>query len=172
MNTINKDFFFHNRHRAQRGDLGPIILRVLNEKPMHGYEIIRTFEERSHGFWRPSPGSVYPILQYLEEQDLVTSQDQDGKKTYSITQAGKAHLEKTQRHGQHRPFPAHFRAGLRFRDMRELMKETVHSLRDIALHGSDEQVKATKDILKQVHSQLQEITGNIKYQSEDKQRKR
>ncbi len=75
--------------QARRGDIRPILLGVLAERPMHGYEIIRYLEDRSHGLWRPSPGSVYPTLQLLEEEELVRSHDEGGKKIYELTDRGR-----------------------------------------------------------------------------------
>lgn len=74
--------------QVRRGDMGLVLLKALLSRPMHGYEIIRELEERSKGTWRPSPGSVYPTLQLLEEQDFVTSSQQKGKKVYTITKLG------------------------------------------------------------------------------------
>src|SRR6266540_2432552 len=74
--------------QARRGDMRPIILSALQTGPMHGYEIMRHLEEKSHGMWRPSPGSIYPTLQLLEEQELVTGEEKDGKKVYSLTDKG------------------------------------------------------------------------------------
>ena len=68
----------------------PTILRLLVEKPMHGYEIISTLEEKTHGLWRPSAGVVYPTLQLLEDQALVASQEQSGKRVYALTETGRA----------------------------------------------------------------------------------
>jgi DNA-binding PadR family transcriptional regulator len=85
-------FFFAegiNEHRARRGDVKFIILAALNEKPMHGYDIMRTLEEMHKGKYRPSPGSVYPTLQMLEDGGFVTSEQVDGKRVYTITEAGK-----------------------------------------------------------------------------------
>src|SRR5262249_20971014 len=76
--------------QARRGDMRGIILKALLERPMHGYEIIRSLEEASGGMWRPSPGSVYPMLQLLEEEELVTGRDENGKKVYALTETGKA----------------------------------------------------------------------------------
>src|SRR5690349_11374036 len=59
--------------RARRGDVRTAILALLNEKPAHGYDLIRELEERSNGMWQPSPGSMYPTLQMLEDQGLLTS---------------------------------------------------------------------------------------------------
>lgn len=79
--------------RAGRGMMEPAILSALAERPMHGYEIISYLEEKSHGIWRPSPGSVYPTLQLLEEKELVKYIEQDDKKTYELTKAGKKEVE-------------------------------------------------------------------------------
>jgi DNA-binding PadR family transcriptional regulator len=81
----------HHR-RFGRGDLKYVILDLLQAGPRHGYDIIRALEERSHGFYSPSAGSVYPTLQLLEDQGFVTSNQQDGKRVYTITDAGRAFL--------------------------------------------------------------------------------
>jgi DNA-binding PadR family transcriptional regulator len=78
--------------RFARGDLKYVILDLLKDQPRHGYDVIRALEERFHGFYSPSPGSVYPTLQLLEDQGYVTSTEQDGKKVYMITEAGKGFL--------------------------------------------------------------------------------
>ena len=72
----------------QRGVFRFIILQYLKDKPHHGYEIIRALEERFHGLYSPSAGTIYPRLQMLEEGGLVTSTEQDGKKVYAITGEG------------------------------------------------------------------------------------
>ncbi len=76
-----------------RGNVKFAILDLLKEKPRHGYDIIREMEERSGGVYSPSPGVIYPTLQALEDQDFVKSAEQDGKKVYSITEAGLAYLQ-------------------------------------------------------------------------------
>ncbi len=78
--------------RARRGDVRTAILTLVDEKPAHGYDLIRELEERSGGMWQPSPGSVYPTLQLLEDQGLLTSEDVDGKRVYVITDQGRADL--------------------------------------------------------------------------------
>ena len=74
----------------RRGDVRGLLLDALAEAPGHGYDLIGRLEGRSGGRWRPSPGSVYPTLQLLEEEGLVTSEEVDGKKVYSLTEAGQA----------------------------------------------------------------------------------
>jgi len=79
--------------RARRGEARYIVLDILREGPKHGYEIIRALEERSGGQYTPSPGSIYPILQYLEELGLVRA-DQDGeRRVFHLTDAGAADLQ-------------------------------------------------------------------------------
>jgi DNA-binding PadR family transcriptional regulator len=79
-----------------RGDLKYVILELLKDQPRHGYDIIRALEDRMRGFYRPSPGSVYPTLQMLEDLGYVTSSQQEGKKVYSITDAGRRYLDEQQ----------------------------------------------------------------------------
>jgi len=71
-----------------KGDLKYVVLDLIKEKPSYGYEIIRSLEERSHGFYTPSPGVVYPTLQMLEEMGYASATERDGKKVYAITEAG------------------------------------------------------------------------------------
>jgi DNA-binding PadR family transcriptional regulator len=79
-----------------RGDLKYAVLRLLARKEMHGYEVMQALEEETGGWYTASPGSVYPVLQMLQDQDYVTSVEQDGKRVYRITDAGRAFLEENQ----------------------------------------------------------------------------
>jgi DNA-binding PadR family transcriptional regulator len=82
------------RHRwFESGDMKYVILKQLKEKPKHGYEIMKDLAEQMHGCYSPSPGTVYPTLQWLEDEGLVRSRDVDGKKVYEITDAGNKFLE-------------------------------------------------------------------------------
>jgi DNA-binding PadR family transcriptional regulator len=85
--------------RARRGDVRTGLLSLLADKPMHGYDLIRELEQRSGGMWRPSPGSIYPTLQLLEDEGLVTGHEDDGKRVYSITDAGRKELEERRERG-------------------------------------------------------------------------
>ena len=75
---------------VRRGEIRPLILAVLATKPMHGYEVITELEAQSGGRWRPSAGSVYPTLQQLADEGLVTSEEIDGRRVYALTDEGKA----------------------------------------------------------------------------------
>lgn len=73
----------------RRGEIRPLILSALTKKPMHGYEVIQELEAQSGGRWRPSAGSVYPTLQQLADEGLVTSEEVDGRRTYTLTDEGR-----------------------------------------------------------------------------------
>jgi DNA-binding PadR family transcriptional regulator len=79
-----------------RGDMKFVLLELLQERPMHGYEMIKALEEKTGGFYTPSPGSIYPTLQMLEDGGMVTSAEVEGKKVYTITDAGRASLAERQ----------------------------------------------------------------------------
>jgi len=81
----------------EKGDLKYVILDLLKDEPSHGYEVIRKLEERSRGFYSPSPGSVYPTLQLLEDMGYVSATQRDGKKVYAITDEGRKFLDENQR---------------------------------------------------------------------------
>ena len=78
--------------RARRGDVRAAILVLLAEEPRNGYQLMQEIEQRSEGVWRPSPGSVYPALQQLEDEGLVRLAGEGGK-TFELTDAGRAHVE-------------------------------------------------------------------------------
>ena len=81
--------------RARRGDIRAAVLRLLSEQPMHGYQMIQELSARSGGAWSPSAGSVYPTLQLLADEGLVTAEETAGKKVFSLTEAGIAAVAET-----------------------------------------------------------------------------
>lgn len=81
------------RGRARRGDVRASILALLKDRPMHGYEMIQEIAERSGGAWKPSPGSVYPTLQLLEDEGLIESASEGGKKLFTLTADGRTESE-------------------------------------------------------------------------------
>ncbi|MFT4117245.1 PadR family transcriptional regulator [Bradyrhizobium sp.] len=83
---------FPGARRLSSEDLQLVILALLAEKPAHGYELIKIVEERSDGFYTPSPGVIYPALTYLEEVGHASVEQDGGRKLYSITPQGEAHL--------------------------------------------------------------------------------
>ncbi len=81
------------RGRARRGDVRAALLTLLAEEPRNGYQLMQEIERRSDGVWRPSPGSVYPALQQLEDEGLVRSEQVDGGKRFVLTDAGRQAAE-------------------------------------------------------------------------------
>ena len=93
-----RGFFWRGPRRGRRqwfasGDMKYVILKLLKDKPRHGYEVMKELEEQLHGCYSPSPGTVYPTLQYLEDQGLVAAKDVEGKKVYEITDVGRKFLD-------------------------------------------------------------------------------
>ncbi len=87
------DMFRAGRALAS-GDIRLIVLSLLAEKPRHGYDIIKEIEERTRGFYAPSPGVVYPTLTYLEEVGYAAVEAEGAKKLYTVTEAGREYLAK------------------------------------------------------------------------------
>jgi DNA-binding PadR family transcriptional regulator len=145
-----------------------VLLELLQERPMHGYEMIKALEERSSGFYTPSPGSIYPTLQMLEEGGYVTSSESEGKKIYTITDSGRALLAERGQgqerwggppwmHGRWREGP-----GGRWArpEMQALRSEAVEVARLFAIAGrkaiqDPEQLARLRSILERTRSDLQ-----------------
>lgn len=77
----------------RRGEVRKLLLGALLEGPAHGYELMSWLEERSGGRWRPSPGSVYPLLQLFEDEGLAEGREQGGRKIFALTDAGRAQAD-------------------------------------------------------------------------------
>jgi DNA-binding PadR family transcriptional regulator len=146
--------------RARRGDIRIAILRLLAEtdRPMHGYEMIRELHDRSGGTWRPSAGSIYPTLQLLEDEGLVTSQAGDGRRLYSLTDAGR---EKVRQSGDAAPWE----------EFSEPDDSPWHELRDAAMslaaatmqgaHAANEsQLRRIIETLREARSRIYRILGD------------
>src|SRR5271154_242348 len=102
-------------------DLQLLILGLLAEKPRHGYEIIKALDERSKGFYVPSPGMVYPALTYLEEIGHATVEAEGTRKLYHITESGKQHLDE-HREETEALFAQFSRVGERLEHLRRIMR--------------------------------------------------
>jgi DNA-binding PadR family transcriptional regulator len=129
-------------------DLQLLILVLLSEKPRHGYEIIKAFEERSQGFYIPSPGMVYPALTYIEEIGHADVEADGSRKLYRITGTGKQHLEEN-RSAADAMFAQFGRVGERMERVRRAMRaEETGESPDIehGRRGSRELLRATRDL--------------------------
>jgi len=154
------DSFGHGpgRRRQRRGDIKFALLGLIAERPRHGYELIKELEQRFGGFYRPSPGSVYPTLQLLEDEGAVTGELVDGKRVYTITEAGRQLL------GERDAVPAPGRGPLgpfaarpEIHELRERSMALMGVLQQVARHGSAEQVRAASEQLEAVRRELYRI---------------
>ncbi len=140
--------------RMRRGDTRQVVLRALLDGPAHGYEIIRRLEERSAGLWRPSAGSVYPTLQLLEEQGLVTSRDDGGKRVYELTDEGRAESAR-QAPGD---MPWETPEGLAGRHvLRNTMAQLQLAARQVAMAADEERIERATAILKEARQKLYQL---------------
>ena len=129
-------------------DLQLLILGLLEEKPRHGYEIIKALDERSKGFYIPSPGMVYPALTYLEEIEHATVEVDGARKRYHITEAGKKHLE-SNRGAVDAMFAQFGRVGERMERVRRAMRaEEIGEAADAGheRQGSRDLLRARRDL--------------------------
>ncbi len=129
-----------------RGDVREAILALLTEEPMHGYQIITELTERSGGVWRPSPGSVYPTLQALEDLGLVTADKSEGRRVFSLTAEGRTAAEEAA--DGPAPWERAARGAARsLVDLRGLMVEVAAATMQVGRSGSESQVKAVGELL-------------------------
>jgi DNA-binding PadR family transcriptional regulator len=138
------------RHRVRRGDVRSAILALLDDRPMHGYEMIQELEERTGGRWTPSAGSIYPTLQLLEDEGLVTSEEVDGRKVYSLTESGQ---EAVPDRAEGRPWERGDEDSPRFEARKELFR-LMGAAKQLARADNDEQLTKAAEILKDARRKL------------------
>ena len=135
------------RQRLRRGDVRAAVLVLLEEAPRNGYQIIQELSGRSNGAWRPSPGSVYPILQQLEDEGLVEISSSQSGKTYNLTATGKALVEKD-RATLGKPWEtAAADVSDATSDLFGTLRQVILSVRQVAMAGSDAQTEKATTIL-------------------------
>lgn len=136
-----------------------MILRSLSEKPMHGYEIMAKLGEEFGGFYRPSPGAIYPILQILEDQGYITGEEKEGKRTYSITPKGTEYLkegeEKFKAIIEKRKSFIRERRGLN-RELRNLASLIMTNYHDLAQDKADKIAQILKEARRKIDDIISE----------------
>jgi DNA-binding PadR family transcriptional regulator len=154
--------------RARRGDIRSAILLLLAEEPRNGYGLMQEIEERSGGVWRPSPGSVYPALSQLEDEGLVRATEHDGRKSFTLTDEGTAHVEANRE-----------RFGTPWETVGEGASDELHDLRraaqalaiaamQVAQTGTKEQLAEAKSILEDARRGLYRLlAGDTATDTED-----
>jgi DNA-binding PadR family transcriptional regulator len=158
------DFGEGGRKRHRRGDIKFALLELIKEQPRHGYELIKVLEERYGGFYRPSPGTIYPTLQLLEDEGNLTSETVDGKRTYKITAAGETLLEQhKQEIGNERAGKRGFEPNWEMRsDLRHSAMALLETLMQAGRYGSPEQVKAVQELLNKANQDVHQILAGGK----------
>ena len=140
--------------RMRRGGTQTAILALLAEQPMHGYQIIQELANRSGGAWTPGAGSVYPALEQLEAQGLITGEQQDDKRVYSITDKGREIVQRREAHGHRAPWDEAADASGPRVDLGKSIFALMNAAHQIGRTGSDEQVTKAVDLLDQVRKQI------------------
>jgi DNA-binding PadR family transcriptional regulator len=145
------------RRRASRGDVRAAVLALLAEEPQHGYAVIGQLAERSGGLWRPSPGSVYPVLAALEEEGLVTSDTSDGRKVFGLTDAGRAYVAEHAEEMREPWTPAQTRHRDRAAALFDAVRSLGNATKEVARNGSDANVEQARAILDEARRSLYRI---------------
>ncbi len=146
--------------KARRGDIRTAALLLLAEEPRNGYQIMQEVEERSDGVWRPSPGSVYPALQQLEDEGLIRSQDDDGRKRYAITEEGRARVAERP---EDATAPWAQMSGEVSDETHRLvgqMRQVAHAFTQVLATGSQEQALKARDVLDRARRDLYRILAD------------
>ena len=149
--------------KAGRGDVRAAILALLQEGPRNGYQIMAEIEERTGGAWRPSPGAVYPALSQLADEGLIAGEESDGRRTYSLTEAGRQYVEQN---------PEAARGAWESAAQREAWQEAWQlpgllaeaarlggGIMQIAHAGTPEQVQEAEQLLRRTRRELYRILG-------------
>jgi len=155
--------------KASRGDVRAAILALLREGPCNGYQIMSEIEERSGGAWRPSPGAVYPALQQLADEGLVEAEESSGRRTFSLTEAGRRHIEEN---------PDAARAAwesMAADDADEMpglfaqAAQLAGSIVQMAHVGTPGQVRAAEALLEQTRREMYQILGGGEGSEQDRE---
>jgi DNA-binding PadR family transcriptional regulator len=140
----------HGRHghwaggRIPKGNVRGLLLAALLDGPAHGYELMRRLEGQAAGQWRPSPGSVYPLLQLLEDEGLVHGHDSAGRKVYELTERGRTQADA----GRLRDLAAGTAAGSAHLDLRAEVHRLHAAARQVTTAGDAAQVQEAVDIVR------------------------
>ena len=146
--------------KVGRGDVRAAILLLLADRPMHGYQIIQEIGEWSGGLWRPSPGSVYPALQLLEDEGLVRAEQESERRVFHLTDAGRAYVE------THRAELVAARDAVTGNvddavlELRDLHQQVGIALMQVARAGTPSQIAEARTLLTNARRQLYRILAD------------
>src|SRR3954451_5305011 len=144
--------------RRGRPNVRPAVLALLLERPMHGYEMIQELESRTGGIWRPSPGSVYPTLQLLEDEGLIEATAEGGRKSYRLTEDGRPEAETAAEN------PPWSRIGddtmSQAQDFRDAAVGIMSALKQVGFSGTPEQRQKALEVLNDTKRKLYAILAD------------
>jgi len=143
--------------KARRGDIRAAILALLAEEPMHGYQMIQELSERTDGVWRPSPGSVYPTLQQLEDEELIApTESETGKRVFALTDAGREAAA-----ANTAPWEAVAQeADDAVVNLWELARQTMEATKQVSTTGSAAQIEGAQTILRDARKALYRLLAD------------
>ena len=144
------------RGKIPRGEVRDLLLAALLDGPAHGYELMRRLEEKAGGRWRPSPGSVYPLLQLLEDQGLARGQEEEGRKVYELTREGQAQADHKLLSGlaaERSGSPSH-------RELRDEVGQMHFAAKQVGLTGKEEQVQKAVVIVREARQALYRLLAD------------
>ena len=146
---------FGGKPKVSRGDVRVAILHLLAEEPMHGYQIMQEISDRTDGLWRPSPGSIYPTLQQLEDEGLVKAEQNDGKNIFDLTKDGRATVESTDGDPPWERFGSEDNDA--FVTLRETGFQVGAAVMQVARAGSEAQITKAREILEETRRKIYQI---------------
>jgi DNA-binding PadR family transcriptional regulator len=137
--------------RQRRGNVRAAVLALLAERPMHGYEMIQELGERTNGVWRPSPGSVYPTLQMLDDEGLITADAASGKKLFTLTESGRAEAAKL---GEAKPWADAVGEADEVRELHAALHQLFMAVNQITHAGTEDQKSRAVDAINEAKRRI------------------
>jgi DNA-binding PadR family transcriptional regulator len=148
----------HRAPRARRGDVRAAILDVLQAEPLNGYQVISAISERTGGAWKPSPGSVYPTISQLEDEGLVEADDERGRRTLRLSDAGREYVAANadELAGVWAPFaePERPQGGGDFAALKPEIGQVMNAVWQIITTGTDQQRRDAIEVLVETRRKL------------------
>jgi DNA-binding PadR family transcriptional regulator len=151
--------------RARRGDVRAALLVLLAEEPRNGYGLMQEIESRSEGVWRPSPGSVYPALQQLEDEGLIRAEERDGSRVFTLTDEGSKHVEENDLGAPWEAVRDDMGSGLH--ELRGLLMQVGTAAWQVAQAGTEAQVAEARRILGETRRALYRILAEDGEETKD-----
>lgn len=142
--------------RMRGGDIRLAILQALRAAPAHGYEVMKRLEEMSGGLWRPSPGSIYPHLQLLEDEGVVRSAEHDGTRTFTLTAKGSAEAARD----KELPWESNRDGGDEIRTLRFAVTQLMSAAKQLSGVGDTAQIQQGIAVIQQARKGIYQILAD------------